>query len=397
MVAINTNVSAAIARNAIQRNEGDMTQAMERLSTGLRINSAADDAAGLAIASKFSNQVAGLEQAARNANDGISMVQTAEGAYVEVGEMLQRMREIAVQAASETYSTTDRAALDLEFQALQDELVTIADNTQWNGFSILDGTAGTSGTVKIQSGSNASQTVDVAFGTLSRTVATGTVTDTSTTVQTVLLSADVAEGDILTFKINDSVNVSAYSLEVVAGDVAKLNASGTTGAVGGTETFQATNAAGATAALNSGAGSTVAVAGSNADRTFTITVGHGHADFAVTDVRVSRGGGTVEALEMNSLRTQAFANSAITALDTAMTSVNTQRASYGSYISRLEHASTNLTNVAQNMNASRSRIEDADYATETTELARTQIIQQAATAMLAQANAVKGTVLALLA
>ena len=181
MLAINTNVSAGIARNAIQRNEGEMTQAMERLSTGKRINSAADDAAGLAIASKFSNQIAGLDQAARNANDGISMIQTAEGAYVEVGDMLQRMRQLAVQAASETYTTSDRTALDLEFQALVDEVVTIADNTQWNGANLLDGTAGTSGTVKIQSGANAGQTVDVAFGTLARTIATGTVTDTSST------------------------------------------------------------------------------------------------------------------------------------------------------------------------------------------------------------------------
>ena len=393
MVAINTNVSAAIARNAIQRNEGQMTQAMERLSTGLRINSAADDAAGLAIASKFSNQVAGLEQAARNANDGISMVQTAEGAYVEVGEMLQRMREIAVQAASETYSTTDRSALDLEFQALQNELVTIADNTQWNGFNILDGTAGTSGTVKIQSGSNASQTVDVAFGTLSRTVATGTVVDTSSTVQTITLSADIAEGDILTLKLNDSAYISAISVEVAAADVARLN--GTTAAtLTGTTTFQATNAAGATPTLG---GTTVVIAGTGTAKEFTVTVGAANDAMAVTDVRVSRGGGTVEALEMNSVRTQAYANAAITALDTAMESVNTQRASYGSYISRLEHASTNLANVAQNMDASRSRIEDADYARETTELARTQIIQQAATAMLAQANAIKSTVLELLA
>ena len=185
MLAINTNVSAGIARNAIQRNEGEMTQAMERLSTGKRINSAADDAAGLAISSKFSNQIAGLNQAARNANDGISMIQTAEGAYVEVGEMLQRMRQIAVQAASETYATSDRTALDLEFQALQDEINSIAANTEWNGGKILDGTAGTVGTVKIQSGANASQTVDVAFGTLS-----GKAANTTTGLNTISDSAD---------------------------------------------------------------------------------------------------------------------------------------------------------------------------------------------------------------
>ena len=392
MVAINTNVSAAIARNAIQRNEGQMTQAMERLSTGLRINSAADDAAGLAIASKFSNQVAGLEQAARNANDGISMVQTAEGAYVEVGEMLQRMREIAVQAASETYSTTDRSALDLEFQALQDELVTIADNTQWNGFNILDGTAGTSGTVKIQSGSNASQTVDVDFGTLSRTITTGTVADTSDTVQTVTLGADIAEEDILTFKINDSAFISAVSVTLSADDVGRLN--GTTAEeLDGDVVFQATDASGATVSLG---GTTVTIEGTGTEKEFTVTLGSGHADFLVSEVRVSRGGGTVEALEMNSVRTQAFSTAAITALDTAIQSVNNQRASYGSYISRLEHASDNLRSVSSNTANSRSRVQDADYAVETSELARTQIIQQAATAMLAQANQIKQTVLALL-
>jgi flagellin len=209
MVAINTNVPAIIAENALTVNEREMTSAMERLSTGKRINSASDDAAGLAIASRMSSQIAGLNQASRNANDGVSMIQTAESAYVEVSDMLQRMREIAVQSASETYATADRAALDLEFQALQDEIVRISDQTTWNGFNILDGSVGTSGTVKIQSGSNASQTVDVDFGTLARTITTGTVADTSDTVQTVTLGADVAEGDVLTFKINDSGLISA--------------------------------------------------------------------------------------------------------------------------------------------------------------------------------------------
>ena len=171
MSVINTNVSASIARNAIQRNERQMTQAMERLSTGMRINSAADDAAGLAISAKFANQIAGLNQAARNANDGISMVQTAEGAFIEVGDMLQRMRQLAVQAASETYEAADRKALDLEFQALANEIVNISNTTTWNGANLLDGTAGTAGSsdfrkIKVQSGANANQTVDVDFGML---------------------------------------------------------------------------------------------------------------------------------------------------------------------------------------------------------------------------------------
>ena len=142
MTVINTNVSATLASNAISRNDRAMSTAMERLSTGLRINSAGDDAAGLAIASRMRSQVDGLEQAARNANDGISMIQTAEGAYIEVSNMLARMKELAVQASSGTYSDTDRAALNLEFGQLQAEMQRIAGNTQWNGFNILDGTAG---------------------------------------------------------------------------------------------------------------------------------------------------------------------------------------------------------------------------------------------------------------
>ena len=404
MLAINTNVSAGIARNAIQRNQGQMTQAMERLSTGKRVNSAADDAAGLAIASKFSNQIAGLDQAARNANDGISMIQTAEGAYVEVGDMLQRMRQLAVQAASETYTTSDRTALDLEFQALVDEVVTIADNTQWNGTNLLDATAGTSGTVKIQSGANAGQTVDVAFGTLARTVATGTVTDTSTTVQTIMLSSSaVAVGDVLTFKLNDSVNTSAVSVTLVANDVTRLTTSATTALTTPTDSavgYQAGGVTAATQSLNSGSGTTIALAATANIGEFTVTAAAGHADFAISDVRINRGTGTlntnIQALQMKSITSQTYANATITALDSAISSVNEPRASYGSYISRFEHASQNLTNISQNMTASRSRIEDADYASESTELARTQIIQQAGTAMLAQANASKQFVLELL-
>ena len=173
MTVINTNVSATLASNAITRNDRAMSTAMERLSTGLRINSAADDAAGLAIASRMRSQVDGLEQAARNANDGISMIQTAEGAYIEVSNMLSRMKELAVQASSGTYSNTDRAALNLEFGQLQSEMKRIAGNTQWNGFNILDGAAGgTSATVNYQVGAGSGQTMAATFNTLYKNVAT---------------------------------------------------------------------------------------------------------------------------------------------------------------------------------------------------------------------------------
>ena len=279
MSVINTNISATLASNALAVNDRAMTTSMERLSTGLRINSAMDDAAGLAISARMSAQVRGLEQAARNANDGISMVQTVEGASKEITNMLVRMRELAVQGASQTYSDTDRDALDLEFQALIAEIDRIASNTQWNEANRMDLASG-SDVFSLQIGTAASQTMSVTF-----------------------VSWDTA----------DAAN-TAYGV-----DISGLDVQDTTNA-----------------------------------------------------------------------------SAAITALDTAINGAVAEQAKYGAYISRLQHASDNLMNVAQNTDASRSRIADADYAKETTELARTQIIAQAGTAMLAQANQIKQSVLSLL-
>jgi flagellin len=163
VTVINTNVSATLASNAVSRNERAMSTAMERLSTGKRINSAADDAAGLAIASRMASQVNGLEQASRNANDAISMVQTFEGGGKEIVNILTRMKELAVQATSGTYSDTDRDALDLEFQQLKLEITRIQEKTEWNGQKLLDGTGATK-TVAIQVGSGSGQTTNVVFG-----------------------------------------------------------------------------------------------------------------------------------------------------------------------------------------------------------------------------------------
>jgi len=280
MTVINTNISANIARDAIGRNDRAMATSMERLSTGLRINSAKDDAAGLAISNRMAGQISGLNMAARNANDAMSMVQTIEGASKEIGNMLVRMRELAVQSASGTYSDTDRAALDSEYQALETEIGRIQANTQWNGQALMtNSTPGTANTVAIQIGASASQTMT------------------------------------LTFKDWGVDNASAaIGVDITGNDI--------------------------TSASN--------------------------------------------------------ATSAITALDTAINGATAEQAKYGAYISRLQYAADNLSNVATNTDQSRSRIQDADYAVETTALARTQIIAQASTAMLAQANQVKQTVLALL-
>ena len=283
MSVINTNVSATLTSNALAKNDRAMSQSMERLSTGQRINSASDDAAGLAIASKMTSQIRGLDQAVRNGNDAISMVQTADGALVEVSNMLQRMRELAVQSASDTNTSTDRTALNTEFTALTAQIEATMVNTQWNGQDLLDGD---SSSLSFQVGANASQTITVTTLADMQTAGTAFSTLANTSTETSLATLVVTDG---------------------------------------------------TKAANS-----------------------------------------------------------IKGIDSALAVVNTKRAELGSTVNRLEYAVDNLANVSQNASASRSRVQDANYATESTELARTQIIQQAGTAMLAQANQQSQSVLALL-
>jgi flagellin len=272
MTAINTNVKSLIAQQALTVNNRGLTKTMEQLSTGKRINSASDDAAGLSISNKMTAQIRGLNQAVRNANDAISMVQTAEGALNEVTNMLQRMRELAVQSVNGTNSSTDRASLDAEFDQLNSEISRISNKTTWNGMEILGSAAAA---IAFQAGPAASDTVTVTFQ-----------------------------------------NVSSL-------------------------------------------------------------------------------GGIVTAAA-EGLDTAVSATSAIVDLDQAISTVDAYRSTLGAVVNRLNYAADNLTNVATNTAASRSRILDTDYAATTTELARTQIIQQAATAMLAQANQSPSSVLSLL-
>jgi flagellin len=291
MAVINTNIAAQVSANALAKNDRAMTQSMERLATGRRINSASDDAAGLAIASKMTSQVRGLNQAVRNGNDAISMLQTVDGAAIEITNMLQRMRELTVQGGTGTLSSTDLAALNTEFVALKTEIDRIATNTQWNGEALLDGTVGDFGNLTFQVGYEADQTI--------------------------------------------TVNVGDWN-----------------------------NAAFTTAAA-------------------WITAS------AANDVY----GSAISTLTMT---TAALANTALGFIDTAIAGVDSQRSTIGAAINTLEFAVDNLANASQNTQAARSRIADADYAAETTELARTQIIAQAATAMLSQANQQSLSVMALL-
>jgi flagellin len=387
MATINTNMPASIAANSLTRNERSMTATMERLSTGLRINSAKDDAAGLAITSRMSSQVRGLDQAVRNANDAISMIQVAEGAMKEVTNMFQRMRELAVQAISDSNTSSDRAALNNEYKQLSEEVQRIAENTQWNGQNILDGAR--TNTV-FQVGANASQTIAVNFGDLATNNITGTVTNNGSALVTISLTENgtaktIASDDVISYKVTDNLGNTSYA--TLTGDKLATSASNSNSAQADVET----SSTGATV-TNTGDVKTTSAAAT----AITIAKGAGTGVTAITisDVVISRG--THAPVAATDITTRDYASRALGILDTAVQGVNDRRANLGASMSRLEFASDNLQNVSQNTKAARSRVLDADYASETTELARTQIIQQAGTAMLSQANQLQQSVLALL-
>jgi flagellin len=391
--AINTNVSSLIAQNAITSNSLSQSKAMQQLSTGLRINGAKDDAAGLAIASKMTSQIKGLDQAVRNANDAISMLQTADGALVAVGDMMQRMRELAVQGASDTNVASDRTALNSEFSQLKTEISRITSNTQWNGMNILDGSANSgTGTFNFQVGAGSGQTISktingMGFGTAATVTETTIATDASgVETATNTFTGTPTVGDVLTF----SANNAQFQYTVKTGDV-----SGT--AATDLATLATNVAAAMNTAVNDPTGSSFAsrsgltIAASTT--TVTMTGLPANQAFAATS---SSSNGVLASISGLSITSQGSAAGAIASMDTAIAGVNSQRSDLGATINRLTYAADNLSNVSQNAQASRSRIQDTDYAKTSTELARTQIIAQAATAMLAQANQSQQSVLALL-
>lgn len=390
MSVINTNVKSLVAQNALTVNNRSLSTSMEQLSTGKRINSAQDDAAGFAIAQKMTAQTRGLNQAVRNAGDAISLVQTAEGALVEVNNMLQRMRELSVQSATDSNVATDKQALHNEFNQLRLEINRVATNTQWNGRNILDqgytgNGAANPGLYKFQVGANANQTIDLTIGNYTtNSVSQGTTAATATTtsasgpghataaaqVSTLTIAGTPAIGDAITVTVGDK----SFTHKVVPG-------------AGAVQTV--TEIA---AAINTGLGSVTGITTTANAGVLTFTATATGTPFAIS----SSQGGLLGGIRTSDISTQSGANSAISALDTAISTVNTGRAEMGATMNRLQYASDNLANISTNTSASRSRIEDTDYATATTELARSQIIQQAATAMLAQANQSGQSVLALL-
>ncbi len=487
---INTNISSLTAQRNLGISQASLNTSIQRLSSGLRINSAKDDAAGLAISERFTAQIRGLNQAVRNANDGISLSQVAEGALAGSGNILQRVRELSVQSANATNSASDRKAIQAEVGQLLSELDRIASTTEFNGQKLLDGSFGSA---TFQVGANANQTITATTGNFrtanygvnlnesTATVATtgssagsagaasGTVTIAGLQTKTINVAASGTAADIaaavnaaadttgvtavarnvselkfgatgsfslalkgdnataanITFNvtatntpagladamkaINDSASQTGITAKLNANsdglvltndggkDINVANAAASAGNItlasqdagqtlsSGTLTF--------TAATTAGTGVTVASRGTveySSDKGYTVA---GTTD---TMGATSAAASTQKAVNTIDVSTVDGATRALKIIDSALAAVNGQRASFGALQSRFETSIANLNTSSENMSASRSRIQDADFASETANLSRAQILQQAGTAMVAQANQIPQGVLSLL-
>jgi flagellin len=407
MTTINTNTAASLAANSIKQNDRTMNDTMERLSTGKRINNAGDDAAGLAITSRMTTHIDGLEQAARNSNDAIGMIQVADGALSEITAILQRMREISVQASSATYTTSDISMINQEFKQLRDEVSNIVSYTTWNGTALLDGQVDSSNVAATDKAvddlvitQDTLRALSTANDSIILTDSDGTTITINNAAVAATAAGSYADATLanLATAINTAIDANAAFDGMLAaaggngitftqdtagtGQIVKINkdTSGTDqGAIGAV-----------TRTTHDGADTVSFQIGMNVNQTLAV-------DFGTLKMTAATGGDLgVNFTTGLTISTNADANTAMGYVDTAIDAVNTRRATLGAAISRLEHTVDNLENNAVNHSASRSRILDADYAAETTELARTQIIQQAGTAMLSQANQKAQAVLKLL-
>jgi flagellin len=386
-VRINHNLSALNAWKNMTVNETGQNKSLEKLSSGLRIGRAADDAAGLSISEKMRGQISGLNQASRNAQDGISLLQTAEGALQETHSILQRMRELAVQSASDTVTTEDRAEIQKEIDALREEIDRIANTTQFNTKNLLDGEfAG-----KIHIGANAGQSMDVSIAAMDAAALKVNGTEGGTSADTVNASFTVTNGG--------SAALSVAGTYTGTQDINEVKAEATAaGQVTITLTY-ADESTDATTVLTA-ANSEVTING----LTFTLTGAEGvvvestpttFADGPTVPIKAAFAGTDVAGTGIN-VSTQDKADQAITAIDAAIVQVSGQRSQLGAIQNRLEHTIANLSTSSENLTAAESRIRDVDIAVEMMNFTKYQILSQASTAMLAQANAKPQAVLQLL-
>ncbi len=447
---INTNLFSLNAQRNLNETQNALGTSLQRLSSGLRINSAKDDAAGLAIAERFSSQIRGLNQAIRNANDGISYAQTAEGGLSTATSALQRIRELAVQSANDTNTASDREAINNEVQQLIAEVRRIANSTQFNGQNVLDGT---SSSLSFQVGANQNQTITVS-GVDARADILGARTSESASIDQTAIDASIAADnlviqgiavDLSGLSAGDSVKdivsaingitsqsgISAQQATTTTTDALTLAAgAATVNGVNVTLTgTQATDIAainalsgqtGVTAAASGGAAVTL----SNTDGTDITTTGAGfsagndtyqagivlagdvsesNTDFTVAGTfAVVTGGTALGASQANNsvtgtdVLTQSSSTTALLTLDFALSQVNTLRSELGAVQTRFESTISNLQITSENLTAARSRIQDADFAAETANLTRGQILQQAGLSIVAQANSLPQSVLSLL-
>ena len=382
---INTNVMSLNAQRNLSTSGGALATALQRLSSGLRINSAKDDAAGLAIAERFTTQIRGLNQAARNANDGISLAQTGEGALAEITNNLQRIRELAVQSANSTNSASDREALNQEVEQRLAEIERVASQTSFNGQKILDGSFGTAA---FQVGANAGETISIGLNTSMKKDAIGQVAKTTGTVDVTDPDGDPDTDDFVSADAPLAIVDDDFTIAVGDGDAVQLP--------GDYESVQdlvdAINSkvSGASAWIDS---DNHVVIASSEDLTIVTANDAATLLAGVADVTVAA---DTDFLTAVSVETAGDANETIVRVDAALTAVSSLRSTLGAIQNRFESTITNLTTAAVNLSASRSRIQDADFAQETAALTRAQILQQAGTAILAQANAVPQNVLSLL-
>ena len=370
-LTIGTNVASLQASAAASSVNRDLETSMARLSTGKRINSAADDAAGVAIASRLSSEIRGTDQAIRNALDGQALIDTAEGGHKEIEEILQRMREIAIQSANDTNSAQDRGNLQAEMDALTTEIDRIAGVTTWAGNSVMagDGTADSTKTFSLQVGAATGTKNQIAVAINSMSASSLTVGKTSTSVGAV---TDGSSATIVTTAGTDSITAAA------ANTATSFKIDG----------VSFSTAIAAVATQNADLASQINASEAMKSRGITATQANG-TDFTKLKLNYAEGSDVF-------VDSAANARLGIKAIDAAMLTVGTQRSELGAISNRLTHTVSNMTNVSTNLSAARGGIEDADFALETTNLAKNQILQQASTAMLAQANASKQNVLSLL-
>jgi flagellin len=403
MTTINTNVQSMNAQRNLMASQNSLSTSMQRLSSGLRVNSAKDDAAGLAISERMNAQVKGLNVAARNANDGISLAQTAEGALGKVGDMLQRVRELAVQSVNATNNATDRSALNAEAQQLKAEIDRVAGQTSFNGTKLLDGQFTNKA---FQVGANQGETISIAsiadasssqLGTWT-SVGTPGVASTITQTGAYALATSTTGTDAAQVRIGGAIasdQVVGATATTVQADIASF-VSGSSGAYTMTGSLVTNDlvvsktdgtAAAVTTTFSDAVGSASAAVGTTGGGTFANTAATGTATVAGT---VQTGFGTLN------ISTVDGANAAILAMDGALTAVNSSRGDLGALQSRFENAISTIMVTSENLSAARGRIVDADFAKETSNLSRAQILQQAGTAMVAQANQLPQGVLSLL-